>query len=88
MNKRGSWGAMTDRLAQTRRDDTPAEAPHIQHCWVNGAHGRVAGLLLEWRQTSAGWQGRVVRPTLSEGEWVIVEDWVDRGLLDQVQQPD
>ena len=34
-------------------------------CWVTAdEHGRVPALLLEWRQTPDGWQGRVVRPGL------------------------
>jgi hypothetical protein len=32
--------------------------------------------MLEWRRTVSGWQGRVVRPMLGEGCWVIIEDWL------------
>ena len=38
-------------------------------------------LLLEWRQTLAGWQGRVVRPVREDGCWVVVEEWLSAGLL-------
>jgi hypothetical protein len=31
-------------------------------------HGHVSALLLEWRETPNGWQGRVVRP------WLDMED--------------
>lgn len=43
---------------------------------MTDGHGRLPGLLLEWRRTAAGWQGRVVRPVLETGGWVIVEEWV------------
>ena len=37
----------------------------LRHCWVTAdEHGRVPALLLEWRETPDGWQGRVVRPVL------------------------
>jgi hypothetical protein len=55
---------------------TPSDQPRVRHCWVTGEHGRLPGLLLEWRRTHAGWQGRVVHPIDQGGSWVIVEDWV------------
>jgi hypothetical protein len=48
---------------------------------VTDEHGRQPGLLLEWRQTLAGWQGRVVRPVREDGCWVVVEEWLSAGLL-------
>ena len=48
----------------------------LRHCWVTEEHGRLPGLLLEWRRTDSGWQGRVVRPVLEEGRWVVVEEWL------------
>jgi hypothetical protein len=60
----------------------PEPAPTaIRHCWVTDEHGRLPGLLLEWRQTVAGWQGRVVRPVLQGGSWIVVEEWLPAGLL-------
>jgi hypothetical protein len=50
--------------------------PPVRHCWVTDEHGRLPGLLLEWRRTVSGWQGRVVRPVLDEGCWVMVEEWI------------
>jgi hypothetical protein len=55
-----------------RREPYPSQ---IRHCWVTGEHGRLPALLLEWRQNVSGWQGRVVRPVLEQGHWVIVEGW-------------
>jgi hypothetical protein len=43
---------------------------------VTDEHGRFPGLLLEWRRTVSGWQGRVVRPVLEAGEWLVVEEWI------------
>lgn len=59
----------------------PDEPPPIRHCWVTDDHGRLPGLLLEWRRTVAGWQGRVVRPVLDDGCWVVVEEWLSSTLL-------
>ena len=41
-------------------------------------HGRVPALLLEWRETPDGWQGRVVRPVLDmeDGKWRTREEWL------------
>ena len=36
-------------------------------------HGRLPGLLLEWRRVAAGFQGRVVRPVVeANGEVLVV----------------
>jgi hypothetical protein len=58
----------------------PDEPPSIRHCWVTDEHGRLPGLLLEWRRTVSGWQGRVVRPVFEEGCWVVVEEWLPAGF--------
>src|SRR4029077_10728107 len=43
----------------------PSPVERLRHCWVTSdEHGRVPALLLEWRETAHGWQGRVVRPML------------------------
>ena len=55
---------------------SPSGPPALKHCWVVDEHGRLPGLLLEWRQTAAGWQGRTVRPVLEDGEWLVVEEWL------------
>ena len=54
----------------------------VKHCWVTDRHGRLPGLLLEWRRTASGWQGRVVRPALEAGEWIVVEEWLPAELLE------
>ena len=85
MNKRGSWGSMTDRIAASRSQESVPEAPQappIKHCWVSDRHGRLPALLLEWRELEGAWRGRVVR-AVNEGDgWVVVEEWLPADLLD------
>jgi hypothetical protein len=50
---------------------------------VTDRHGRLPGLLLEWRRNASGWQGRVVRPALEADEWIVVEEWLPAELLDR-----
>jgi hypothetical protein len=56
--------------------------PPIRPCWVTDRYGRLPGLLLEWRRTGSGWQGRVVRPVLEDGGWIVVEEWMPAELLE------
>jgi hypothetical protein len=65
-------------LGETRPAIDP---PQVRHCWVTDEHDRLPGLLLEWRRMDSGWQGRVVRPVLEEGAWVVVEEWLAAGQL-------
>lgn len=76
MSKRAGWGPMSERVAPR------ATPPPIKPCWVTDAYGHLPALLMEWRQTEAGWQGRVVRPVLEDGAWLVVEEWLPAGLLD------
>jgi hypothetical protein len=93
MNKRGGrgYGTMAERVAATkaaaapeRRAEPPPRGPDaLKHCWVRGDHGRVPALLIEWRRTAAGWQGRVVHPVRDDGGWILVEEWLPANSLDQ-----
>ena len=91
MNKRGRFGSMSERVAASRGIAAPpadlapvAPPPAVKPCWVTDEHGRLPGLLLEWRKVASGtWQGRVVRPVLAEGGWVVVEEWVPARALEQ-----
>jgi hypothetical protein len=90
---------MGERVAATRRTppSTPAPAApgpppatspspleRLKHCWVSDEHGRLPGLLLEWRKVVAGWQGRVVHPVPEPGTegWILVEEWLPAALLE------
>jgi len=83
----GGMGRKVDRVSLHERihgsplSREPA-APVVRPCWVTDQHGRLPGLLLEWRRTASGWQGRVVRTVLEAGTWVVVEDWLPSRLLE------
>ena len=83
--KRGNWGSMADRV-ERGRDVVPAVSSPpraLKHCWVTDRHGRLPGLLLEWRRTEAGFQGRVVRPVEdAEVGWIVVEEWLPAACLE------
>jgi hypothetical protein len=101
MNKRGGhgYGTMAERIAATKaaaagpRPPAPPAPPApprgpeaLRHCWVRGDHGRLPALLLEWRRTASGWQGRVVHPVPDQVEgsgWILVEEWLPAAALDQ-----
>ena len=65
MGRRDARASLHERIHGAPSRD-PAAAL-LKHCWVTDRHGRLPGLLLEWRRTASGWQGRVVRPVLEEG---------------------
>ena len=80
MNRRDRGPSIAQRVAATQ-DTCPA-----RHCWVSdAADGRGVkrpGLLIEWRQSSAGWQGLVVYAAeLRPGQWALVEEWLASELL-------
>lgn len=96
MGRRGERTSLHERIHGTPppsppraepRAEPPAdpgsvvEPPPIRHCCVTDEHGRLPALLLEWRRTVAGWQGRVVRPVLEDGSWVVVEEWMSGSKL-------
>ncbi len=87
MNKRGSYGSMAERVARATPEITAAtaevpEPPRLRHCWVTDRHGRLPGLLLEWRRRPDGWHARVVHAIADVDGWVVVEEWLPAGLLD------
>jgi hypothetical protein len=88
----GGRGRKGDRLTLDERihgapvihEPTP---PPVKHCWVTDRYGRLPGLLLEWRRTLSGWQGRVIRPVIEDGDWIVVEEWLPAELLDAGANP-
>ena len=86
--RRGWRMPLEERVAATQpadqgrsADDCPA-----RHCWVLDAADlsgvRRPGLLVEWRQGPAGWEGRVVYVgSLRARGWAVVEEWVPAALL-------
>jgi hypothetical protein len=100
MNKRGGhpYGTMAERIAATKAAAAAPQRPAaaaspeprgpgtLKHCWVRDEHGRLPALLLGWRRTASGWQGRVVRPVPDVGDlggWILVEEWLPAACLDQ-----
>lgn len=84
MNKRGDYGSMADRVS-ARRSATDGTPSGLKHCWVTTRDGRLPGLLLEWRKSDDEWRGRVVHPVQEDHSWVVVEQWLPAGLLDQLR---
>ena len=59
---------VTGSCHRSRLAVEPSPVERLRHCWVTAdEHGRVPALLLEWRQTPDGWQGRAVRAVLRPG---------------------
>lgn len=89
MNRRGGGDKVslherihgTTSPAQPKSVPARAGSPQMRQCWVTEEHGRLPALLLEWRRTVSGWQGRVVRPVLEEDSWVVVEEWLPARTL-------
>ncbi len=92
MNKRGRYGSMADRLARTRGEPPAGAAPTdeaapppVKHCWVTTRHGRLPGLLLAWERRGSEWHGLVVHPVPDEHGWILAEEWLPAGLLDEAR---
>jgi hypothetical protein len=73
---------MSSRVALS----SPATDCPARHCWVAGAIDDTGvkrpGLLVEWRQGRAGWEGRVVYAArLRADTWALVEEWLPASLL-------
>ena len=71
--------------ARVRLTD-PEEPCPARHCWVAGAADergvKRPGLLVEWRTTPIGWEGRVLYVAqLRPGAWSVVEEWLPATLL-------
>ena len=74
---------MADRMQRpSEHADGTRPAFAIKHCWVMGPHGRLPALLLAWRRTEAGFQGRVIHPVVeADGGWGVVEEWLPARVL-------
>ena len=59
----------------------PSPVERLRHCWVTAdQHGRLPALLLEWRQTSDGYEARVARRcSTSRMASGPREEWPGRG---------
>jgi hypothetical protein len=73
--------SMSERVRESEEHSAPPVPATLKHCWVTDRHGRLPTLLLEWRQTASGYQGRVPRPVQEENGWVLVEEWLPASFL-------
>lgn len=83
--KRGSGIPLSERVRPGAERPPPDECP-ARHCWVADAaddHGvKRPGLLVEWRHTTLGWEGRVLYVVrLRADGWQLVEEWLPAALL-------
>lgn len=67
-------------VERTSQPTSPVRAgPPQRHCWVRDPttpNSPAAGLLVEWRQLSGAWQGRVAYVITADGETTLVEAWL------------
>lgn len=70
---RSGQGNLAERLAAQRDPSEPVHRSPARHCFVDGE----PALLVEWRQESAGWSGRVISMAWVDAVgWVTVERWL------------
>lgn len=79
MSQRGRGVPLSERSG-------PLEPCPMRHCWVSDAADRLGvkrpGLLLEWRATETGWEGRVLYAAqLGQARWTTVEEWLPAAVL-------
>ena len=85
--KQGSGIPMSERVRVGAAAQAPAaEVCPARHCWVadaaDGQGVKRPGLLVEWRQAGAAWEGRVVYAVrLRPDAWQLVEEWLPAVLL-------
>jgi hypothetical protein len=63
----------------------PADGAEGRHCWVHDppdSPGIWPGLLVEWRQRTDGWQGRVAYTVTGPHGPALVETWIPAARLE------
>jgi hypothetical protein len=81
MGRRSDRPSLAERSAASRVDRPPAG----KHCWVvdaPGAPGRWPGLLIEWRRSETGWEGRVTYTTMFGDRFLLIEQWLASAFLE------
>jgi hypothetical protein len=80
----GAQPASTPPRSESSESPSLPPSATLKHCWVIDRHGRLPGLLLGWRRTAAGYQGRVVRAVLEGNtDWIVVEEWLPADQLER-----
>jgi hypothetical protein len=65
--------------------DAAADGAEGRHCWVHDppdCPGIWPGLLVEWRQRTDGWQGRVAYTVTGPHGPSLVETWIPAACLE------
>ena len=75
----GGTGQEGDRVSSPPPPRGPDD-PTVKPCWVTDRHGRLQAAARV--AAASGWQGRVVRPVLEVGDWIVVEEWLPEELLE------
>jgi hypothetical protein len=81
MSRRSDRPSLAERSATSRLQHPVAG----KHCWVvdaPGAPGRWPGLLIEWRRTETGWEGRVTYTTMFGDRFLLIEQWLAAAFLE------
>ena len=83
-SKQGSGVPLAERVRPG--DAIVANPCPARHCWVaeaaDGLGVKRPGLLVEWRQGSGGWEGRVVyAAAVRPDTWSLVEEWLPAASL-------
>lgn len=75
---RSDQGSLVQRLGSTRSSEDLVHRSPARHCFVNGE----PAFLVEWRQASAGWEGRVLSMVWADAVgWATVERWLPAGEI-------
>jgi hypothetical protein len=76
---------LADEAGQPARAGAAGGGGEGRHCWVRDppdAPGTWPGLLVEWRQRSGAWQGRVAYTVAGPHGPVLVEMWLPAARLE------
>lgn len=72
-------GPLHARIHGTAPAPAAVPASPARHCYVDGH----PSLLLEWRRSASGWEGRVVSVRWLDGEgWASIERWLPAALVE------
>ncbi len=76
---RGDQGRLADRVGAPLERTPPVPRSPARHCLVSGE----PALLVEWRQGSTGWEGRVISMVWVDSVgWASLERWLPTSCID------
>ena len=82
----GTHGTLAERVAGTGRSEPrpPTPPSPARHCFADGE----PSLLVEWRRTERGWEGRVVTLVWVDAVgWVTIERWLPSVEISPTEAP-